>query len=429
MFISGWGNYPVVNCNPYYLTEENMLSIFVSNQEIIPFGKGRSYGDSALSKNIIFTSRYSGIISFDDKTGILEVKSGTMLKDIIEKTVSKGWFLPVTPGTKYITVGGAISSDVHGKNHHIDGCFSEFVEEIKIMLPSGEILNINKNQNLFRAVCGGMGLVGIILEAKIKLVKIKSKNIFQRVYKTYTMEQLYSLFKNFSSQKFSVAWVDIVNMEKGKIPGLFITGSFLEDGDLSYKNKTTFNVPFYFPSMVLNNFSVRMFNRLYFSKFKQEISESIVDIDEFFYPLDHVGNWNRIYGRRGFLQYQFIVPLKNGPEAIDEIVYSIQKRKIYPYLSVLKLYGKENQNYLSFPMEGYSLAMDFKIQKGLFEVLDEFDRIILKHGGRIYLAKDSRMSRSVFESSYKNIDAFKKIKKEVDPKNQLSSLQSKRLGL
>jgi len=345
--------------------------------------------------------------------------------------VPRGWFLKVTPGTKFITVGGAIASDIHGKNHHIEGCFSECIKEFKIMLADGEVVTCSKEAtpNLFKATCGGQGLTGIILDVKIYLKKINSQYINQTTIKTKNLKETFKAFEEYRDKPYSVAWIDC--LAKGDKIGkcLLMVGDFRDDGKLDYKMKKQKSIPFNFPSFTLNNWSVRVFNWLYYGKVKESASKQIVDIDSFFYPLDAIGHWNRIYGKNGFTQYQFILPKETSYEGLEEILSAISKSGKGSFLAVLKLYGKANDNYLSFPMEGYSLALDFKIEKGLFDLLDELDEIVVKYKGRIYLAKDVRVSKEIFEKGYPQIGNFRQYREKNKMDIKFQSFQSKRVGI
>ncbi len=425
MKISGWGFYPKIDASLYQLGEiEDLKSL----KNIIPYGNGRSYGDSALNRNIIQTKEHNYFLDFEEDSGILHLQSGVLLSEILEVFLPKGWFLKVTPGTKLITIGGAIASDIHGKNHHQEGCFSECVEEFNLMLPNGEIKNCKKGDELFLATCGGMGLTGVILDAKISLKRVKSKNICQTTIKTANLKETFEAFELYSHYPYSVAWIDCLaeGEEIGK--SLLMVGEFMNDNDLNYREKKRLNIPFTFPSFALNKFSVKAFNYLYYNRIREKSLKNIVDIDEFFYPLDKIDNWNRIYGKGGFTQYQFILPKEQSYQGLKEILETISKSGKGSFLAVLKLYGKENRNYLSFPMEGYSLALDFKIEKGLFDLLNQLDRLVLKYGGRIYLTKDVRVTKEVFEKGYPQINKFREVREEYQMKS-FQSLQSLRVGI
>jgi FAD/FMN-containing dehydrogenase len=424
--------YPKVENTVFKFTKEEILKQIINEHEdLIPYGNGRSYGDSALSSNIINVKPKDYFIDFDEGNGLLHIQAGVLLSEILEHYVPKGWFLKVTPGTKLITVGGAIASDVHGKNHHVEGCFSECVKEFTIMLASGEVVTCSKETtpDLWKATCGGMGLTGVILDAKIYLKKINSQYIDQTTIKTKNLKETFEAFEEYQDKPYSVAWIDC--LAKGNEIGkcLLMVGDFRDDGKLDYKLKAQKSIPFNFPSFVLNNLSVRVFNWLYYGKVKERVSKQRVDIDTFFYPLDAIGHWNRIYGKNGFTQYQFILPKETSYEGLEEILTAISGSGKGSFLAVLKLYGKANDNWLSFPIEGYSLALDFKIEKGLFELLDKLDEIVVKHQGRIYLTKDVRVSKETFEKGYPHIETFRQYRKENKMDKKFQSHQSKRVGI
>lgn len=432
MELRSWGNYPKINSRTFSFDREATLKEIISkHNELIPYGNGRSYGDSALNKNIIQVKPYNFFLDFDDKKGVLHAQAGVLLADILDIFVPKGWFLRITPGTKLITLGGAIASDVHGKNHHREGCFSECIDSFRLMLPDGSVLSCSKfeNTDLFRATCGGMGLTGVILDARIRLKKIYSGNIDQITVKTKNLLETFNAFEAHKDKAYSVAWVDCLAKDKQLGRAVLTAGDFSTDGDLTYSKKKKFNIPFFLPSFTLNAFSVKFFNQIYYARTKKQISVQKTNIDAFFYPLDALVNWNRAYGKNGFIQYQFVLPKASSYEGLLEIIKKITDSGKTPSLAVLKLCGKANENYLSFPMEGYSLALDFKMEKGLFELLDQLDAIVLKCGGRIYLTKDARMSKEIFEGGYHQIIKFREIRSKYKMNDKFESLQSKRIKI
>ena len=431
MSLYSWGMYPKVRSKILKFFDNDTLKSDLKTHSLIPYGNGRSYGDSALGDVMLDMRDHNRFISYDEKEGLLEVESGVLLSEIIEAFVPRGWFLKVTPGTKLITVGGAIASDIHGKNHHQEGCFSECVKSFKIMVANGEIKEVSKkkNQELFLATCGGMGLTGVILSAKIYLKKINSKYIDQITIKTKNLKETFEAFEKYQNFPYSVAWIDCLAKGENQGRSLLMVGDFSDDGDLSYKNKKGPTIPFNFPSFALNNLSVKAFNALYYGKAKSGESRQKVGIDTFFYPLDAISHWNRIYGKNGFTQYQFILPKEASFEGLGKILTKIADSGKGSFLAVLKLYGKENENYLSFPVEGYSLALDFKIEPSLFVLLDSLDEIVNEYGGRIYLTKDVRVSKEVFEKGYPKIDEFRKFREKEGMDRVFNSLQSRRLGL
>ncbi|MGE4317478.1 MAG: FAD-binding protein [Deferribacterales bacterium] len=430
MSLYSWGNYPRLENRVIRYTGERRLAETISkNSQMISYGNGRSYGDSALGDTILHMRNHDLFISFDDQTGLLRCKSGVLLSEILDVFVPRGWFLKITPGTKLITIGGAIASDVHGKNHHVEGCFSECVLSFRIMTADGDIINCSREENadMFHATCGGMGLTGIILEADIYLKKINSKNIVQTTVKTSDLKATFDAFSEYKHMPYSVAWIDC--LAKGSKLGrcLLMAGDFADDGDLTPNADRKKDIPFNFPSFSLNNLSVSAFNTLYYAKGKNGVAK--VDYDQFFYPLDAINNWNRIYGRNGFTQYQFILPLDASYEGLEKILKKIADSGKGSFLAVLKLYGKANENWLSFPMEGYSLALDFKIEHGLFDLLYKLDRIVLDYGGRIYLTKDVRVPEKTFEQGYPMIDKFRELREQTGMNRKFSSLQSRRVNI
>jgi FAD/FMN-containing dehydrogenase len=422
--------YPKIKNSVFRLKDIVLLAKYVKeNEAIIPYGNGRSYGDSALNANIVDCKPYNYFLGFDEESGILHCQSGVMLGEIITIFIPRGWFLKITPGTKLITVGGAIASDIHGKNHHIEGCFSECIEEFKIMLPDGSVKTSKKNDELFLATCGGMGLTGIILEAKIRLKKIKSQYIDQITVKTNNLIETFEAFERYSDKSYSVAWIDCLAKREKIGRCLLMTGDFADDGDLDFQDKKKKNIAFNFPSFILNKYSVKIFNWVYYNRVQKGKSYQKVGIDTFFYPLDAINHWNRIYGKNGFTQYQVILPKNMSYDGLKEILEKISQSGKGSFLAVLKLYGKENQNYLSFPMEGYSLALDFKIEEGLFQLLDELDEIVGRFGGRIYLTKDVRVSKNTFDRGYPLVNKFREFRKKNGMSKKFNSLQSLRLEL
>jgi len=432
VIISGWGNYPKTEASLFSFRSNEQLADFnQSLPEFIARGNGRSYGDSALGQNIISAKHNAYFLSFDETTGLLKIQSGVLLSDIIEAFLPRGWFLKVTPGTKLITVGGAIASDVHGKNHHIEGCFSECVSSFTLMLPDNQVVKCSPSENveLFRATCGGMGLTGVILDAEIYLKKVDSNYIEQTTIKTSNLEETFEAFEEYKAHPYSVAWIDCLAKGDSLGRSLLTVGDFAKDRIFDYKDKGKLEVPVNFPGFALNKLSVQAFNFLYYQKVRSPISRQRVSVDSFFYPLDAIGHWNKIYGKKGFTQYQFILPKEASLEGLRKILDKIASSGMGSFLAVLKLYGPENENYLSFPIEGYSLALDFKIQRGIFKLLNELDEMVADFGGRIYLAKDARMSKDIFEQGYPKLAQFKAIRDEYKMTDKFKSMQSERLGI
>ena len=437
--IANWGNYPAIESEERFFTYDDQLQQLISkSQQFIPRGNGRCYGDASLAAETINTLKYDKILSFDTDKGIFECQSGITLDKILEVIVPKGWFLPVTPGTKFITVGGAVGSDVHGKNHHVDGSFSNHIIEMELVLSSGEITtcSLQWRPDLFEATCGGMGLTGMITRVKFWLKKIETSYIRQKQIKAGNLEEIIRLFDEYKQYTYSVAWIDC--LKKGKHFGrsILILGEHATVEELPEKYKgqplkfpaqKQITFPFNLPSWVLNRFTVKLFNFLYYGKnFKKEIN-NIVSYEPFFYPLDAILHWNRGYGKKGFIQYQFVLPLE-AKQGLVEILKQISAKGIGSFLAVLKVFG-DQESMISFPQKGYTLALDIPVRKGLFEFLDELDQVVLQYGGRLYMSKDARMKPEVLKAGYPRLQEFKNIVQLYNPDGKFRSMQSDRLLL
>ena len=437
--IANWGNYPVMETDEKSFSFADQLAdTLLQSDGVIARGNGRCYGDASLEKTTISTLKYDKILSFDTKKGIFECQSGITLDKVLEVIVPKGWFLPVTPGTKFITVGGAVASDVHGKNHHVDGSFSAHVLEMDVLLGSGELVTCSPivDDDLFWATCGGMGLTGIITRVKFDLKKIETAYIKQRQIKAKNLEEVIRLFEEYKRYTYSVAWIDCLKKGEDFGRSILMLGEHAKVEDLPQNKKSNplqlpkkkqIAFPFHLPSFVLNAFTVKMFNFLYYAKNTKREADSVVSYEPFFYPLDAVLHWNRGYGRKGFVQYQFVIPLESK-EGLIEILKRISEKVMGSFLAVLKVFGKQD-DLISFPREGYTLALDFPVREGLFPFLDELDEIVLRYKGRIYLSKDARMNASVFWRSYEKANQFLSIVRKYNPFFKINSIQARRLHI
>jgi decaprenylphospho-beta-D-ribofuranose 2-oxidase len=440
-WVGNWGNYPKVRARLYTFTEvEEARALLSQIDRAIPRGNGRCYGDSALAENIISTLRYNKFLAFDPKNGLLSCQAGVTLAEILEVIVPRGWFLPVTPGTKFITIGGAIASDVHGKNQHKAGTFCEHVVQLELMLANGELVTCSRSENaeLFWSACGGMGLSGLILNVMIRLTPVETAYIRQETVRARNLDQLMELFEASAAWTHSMAWIDCLAGGTALGRGILMRGEHALAEDLEVeaqrqqplviKPKKKIDIPFNLPDFVLNPFTVRAFNFLFYRRHPEWPVKSIVGYDTFFYPLDAITNWNRIYGKRGFTQYQFILPRTAGRAGLASLLRAIADSGAGSFLAVLKLYGPQ-QGYLPFAMEGYSLALDFPITNGLFDLLSKLDKMVLAYGGRLYLTKDARMNRETFLAGYPQAEAFIRTVRRFNPEARFRSLQSDRLGI
>jgi FAD/FMN-containing dehydrogenase len=430
MRLTSWGRYPQIEASGELFETSDQLKRQIDGAgDVIAYGMGRSYGDSALNQRVVFSRRFNKILHFDAEQGLVACESGVSLQELISVFLPRGWFLSVTPGTRLISVGGAIASDVHGKNHHVAGCFSSCVDSFELMLPDGSIVlcSREKNKRLFRATCGGMGLTGIILTAVIRLQKVKSAYIRETVKRCQNLEEIFHRFEEYKELPYSVAWIDC--LESGDKVGrsVLMAGDHADTGSLDIELPRPVSVPMDFPRFSLNRYSVKLFNRFYYHTRPTAVENRLVRLDPFFYPLDSIGHWNRIYGKGGFTQYQLVLPKKASYEGLKLILSRIARQGLGSFLAVLKLCGPANNNDLSFPMEGYSLALDLKIEKKLFPFLDELDRMVMDFGGRLYLTKDVRMSKEVFRKGYPSWEAFAELRETMGMKTKFNSLQSRRL--
>ncbi len=438
--IANWGNYPSVESNEMQFRTLNELKQIVSSSTTaIARGNGRCYGDASLSEVTISTLKYDKVLFFDKTNGIIECQSGITLDQLLDVVVPAGWFLPVTPGTKFVTLGGVVASDVHGKNHHVDGAFSKHVISMEILLSSGETLVCNKlkNADLFEATCGGMGLTGVITTVRFQLKKVESSYIKQTKIRVDNLEELLQLFEESEHFTYSVAWIDCLKKGKGFGRSVLMLGEHALVNELSDKQKKkgallmpvkkSISFPFNLPSWVLNNFTVKVFNFLFYHKNLKKNTTDIIPYEPFFYPLDAILHWNRGYGKKGFVQYQFVIPTehKNG---LITILNRISEKGWGSFLAVLKVFGHQD-DLISFPIKGYTLALDFPVREGLFEFLNELDEIVLQHEGRIYLSKDARMKSGTFWKGYSNSKKFASVISKYDPKTKFKSIQSTRLAI
>jgi decaprenylphospho-beta-D-ribofuranose 2-oxidase len=430
--ISNWGNYPKIEADVIGVrSNEDGVQIIKRTSPLIPRGLGRCYGDSSLAPKIVSTDGFNKILAFDPVAQLITCQAGVVFADLLKFLIPKGFFLPVTPGTKFITVGGAIASDVHGKNHHVDGSFTRHVTNLQIMLESGERVSCSpaEHSDLFWATCGGMGLTGLILAATFRLKKIDGSKIDQVSIKARNLEEVFELFETYKSTTYSVAWIDCLQKDASVGRSILMVGEHDASALNSVRFKNPIRIPFFFPSWILNKYSVRLFNFFYYYKQFSKLKKSKVSIDQFFYPLDFLNDWNKMYGHPGFVQYQFVLPPHRAKAGLTRILNEIAKSGRASFLAVLKQFGGADQGMLSFPCTGYTLALDFPIKNGLFEFLDQLDDLVLEHEGRLYLTKDARMSASVFQRSYNNIELFKQTILKYNPKGTFRSAQSDRLGI
>ena len=416
-----WGNYPKVlqSALPYRWRCDN-LPLNQGIHWVLPYGNGRSYGDSALNNNyhIIPTRSLDHFILFDKTSGVLRCEAGVLLSEILELIVPEKWILAVMPGTKYITVGGAIANDIHGKNHYSEGTFGRHLRCFELLRSDGSrsVCSAETNSNLFKATIGGLGLTGLVTWAEIQLNRVKGTNIRFENIKYPHLSEFFDLAKE-SDQKYeyTVAWVDCMATGSRLGRGLFTRGNHAPGDESRLKtHKKKFTFPFSSPVSLVNKLSLTAFNRLYYAKQKEKHFRGITHYDPFFFPLDNILEWNRIYGSPGFLQYQCVVPVNAAYDAISDMLKRIAKSSLGSFLVVLKMFGNiKPSGYLSFPREGATLAMDFPFTgEKTLRLLHELDEITTESHGAVYPAKDARMSAQHFQQFFPN---WKKLSEFKDP--------------
>jgi FAD/FMN-containing dehydrogenase len=390
---------------------------------VLPYGQGRSYGDCCQNDGgiLLDTSAMRRFLAFDEQQGILRCEVGITFLDILERIVPRGWFLPVVPGTKWISLGGAIANDVHGKNHHRAGTFGCHVRQFQLLRSNGEQLLCSSAQNagLFEATIAGLGLTGLVLWAEIQLKRIASPMIQVEQIRFATLEEFFELSVSSDEHfEYTVAWLDCTATGRRLGRGIFLRGNHADGKGTPAVNggqARKLRIPFDAPNFLLNHWTIRAFNSAYFHAGSRDGSEKLVPYDTFFFPLDAIEDWNRLYGPRGFLQYQCVVRPRDAVESIGGILRAVERAGAAPALSVLKMFGSNRSpGMMSFPRPGTTLALDFAFEgEKTLRLLNELDEIVLGQDGAVYAAKDARMSAGAFQKMYPQWREFCEF---VDPK-------------
>jgi FAD/FMN-containing dehydrogenase len=437
--LAGWGRFrPAAARLVRMRTEGDVAAALAAGGPVIARGNGRAYGDSAVSPGVTLDMRgMDRMLAFDAAGGVLVAEAGVMLADIITALLPRGWFPAVTPGTRFVTLGGAIAADVHGKNHHRDGSFGNFVDWIDVMGPDGRVTRAVAGDDLFAWTVGGMGLTGVILRAAIRLRRVDTGWIAQETRVAGSLGAMLDIFAATGDAPYSVAWVD--SSAEGAMlgRGLVMLGRHAGLADLPPEARATpfrvpprrgLRLPVDLPGLALNRWSVRAFNALYHRRGLTGPRRQLVPWDRYFYPLDAIADWNRLYGRRGFLQFQCVLPDATAREGLARLMAVIAASGDGAFLSVLKRLGPQDSRF-AFPTAGYTLALDFPAHDRSLALMQTLDRITLAHGGRFYLAKDARMPRDVLEAADPRVPAFRAMRAGSGAAGRFVSLQSERLGL
>lgn len=444
--LSGWGGTSATTARvarPADVEELRVELKTVGDRGLVVRGLGRSYGDAAQNAGgaVVDLTDWDSILDVDTRAPSVRVQAGISLDRLLRALLPLGLWLPVVPGTRQVTVGGAIAADVHGKNHHVDGSFGNHVSELEILLATGDVVSATPDgdhADLFWATVGGMGLTGIVLEATIALKEVETSYFVVDTERTANLAQMLTALETGDDDyTYSVAWFDTATTGDSLGRGVIMRGNPAPrealDTDqrrsaLEFSAPQRGRVPFDLPFGLVNRFTAKAFNTLWYAKSPQHRIGEIQDITQFFHPLDIVGDWNRVYGPKGFCQYQFVVPF--GEEAaFTTIVESIAQSGHVSSLNVLKRFGAGNRSPMSFPMAGWTLAIDLPVRAGLDALLDHLDQLVLAARGRIYLAKDSRTSAAAIAQMYPRLDEFRAMRAQFDPTHTFRSDLSRRLDL
>jgi len=438
MKLSGWGRYPCTDVHfAAARSEGDVCHAVRARGTLIARGNGRSYGDPALCRDLTLgITGMNRFLDFDPHAGWLTCEAGVLLADILEVFVPRGWFPAVVPGTKFVTVGGAIASDIHGKNHHQAGTFCDHVAGITLLDSAGQVVHCHPGEPLFAATRGGMGLTGVILSAKIRLKPIATAYLRQETVRARDLDEVLALYAASGASPYTVAWIDCLAGGASLGRSLLYRGDHAALDDLPAQvraaprlipQRRTRRVPLDFPAFALNRASVAAFNTLYYRRGRP--GTQLLDYDRAFFPLDAILEWNRIYGRRGFVQYQCVVPRFDADRNLMRLLREISRAGLGSFLAVLKLLGPESDGMLSFPMEGYTLALDFPVSQATFALLKRLDAVIADCGGRLYLAKDSVCNAALLAGGYPRLTAFRDFRAHSGADRKFQSLMSGRLSL
>ncbi len=442
--ISGWGRYPRHRTRVIAPSDlSNVKTLLTGPTGLVSRGNGRAYGDAAIGQAVTaFTVGLNRMRSFDPETGRLTVEAGVLLSEILESFVPRGFFPPVVPGTKFVTVGGMVASDIHGKNHHRDGGFGAHVENLTLLLPGGETVSCgpDRQPELLAATIGGMGLTGTILDATFRLRRIETGWMRQQTLVANNLDEAMAALSDTTDVTYSVAWIDCLARGPSLGRSLIFAAEHATGADFAAMQPGApvfpkakmgrAGVPIDLPGFALNRLSVAAFNELYFrAGAAKSGAPFLVSWDPYFFPLDSINGWGRIYGRMGFLQHQCVIPPERAKPVLAAIIERLARSGAPSFLAVLKQLGGGGRGMMSFPVEGYTLALDMHVNDRVFPLLDEIDRLVVEAGGRLYLAKDARQSRETFEAGYPDLPRFRDIRRSIGAEGRIASQLSTRLGI
>ncbi len=416
-----WGRYPRLPATVIPLTWQSDYPKLLEDhngmpQGALPVGMGRSYGDSCLLEdgNLLLTSGMNRLLAFDPHTGILTAEAGLTLADLLDFAVPRGWFLPVSPGTKYVTLGGAVANDIHGKNHHLAGTFGNHVTQFELVRSDGTRIHCSKTDNpdWFAATVGGLGLTGVLTWIQLRLKPIASRLIDYEGIQFHGIDEFLALTDQYKHVEYTVSWVDCTSTGNNFARGIFMLGdhSHIPD-ELTPSPKPKLTFPCNAPGFALNRTTASLFNTAFFHRQHKPRVRALQDYEPFFYPLDKVLHWNRLYGKSGLLQFQYALPWATAREGTTAILREVANSGLASFLAVLKAFGNvPSPGLMSFPQPGLTLALDFPIKPDSFALVDRLATMTLDHGGKLYPAKDARMTAQQFQTSYPQWQTFARFK-------------------
>lgn len=442
--LTGWGRTAptfATLVRPGTLGELAELVATAAGRGVVARGLGRAYGDAAQNAGgtVLDCTALPAAWRLDDETGLVTASAGTRLHDLMTGLLPRGRFVPVTPGTRYVTVGGMIAADVHGKNHHVDSSFAAHVRSITLITGDGAVRTLGPDDELFWATAGGMGLTGVIVEATFACPKVETSRMVVDVERTRDLDHtLEAMADGDDRYRYSVAWIDLMARGARMGRGVLTRGDHATRADLPpaarrdplrFSAPARLAVPRGVPGGLLNPLTMRVFNEVWYGKAPRRPRRVVTGIASFFHPLDGVRDWNRVYGPRGFVQYQFVVPF-GAEDTLRRIVSTLSAKGVVSFLTVLKRFGPGTPGPLSFPMPGWTLALDIPVgPPGLARLLTEFDGWVAEAGGRIYLAKDSRASAAAVAAMYPRLEEWRRIRDAADPRGVFRSDLARRLRL
>jgi FAD/FMN-containing dehydrogenase len=414
-----WGRYPHYNATviPLHWQSDYPRAIDGVHHGVLPVGMGRSYGDVCLLKDgtLVKTTSMNRLLGFDPATGVLTAEAGITLAQILDFAVPRGFFIPVSPGTKYVTLGGAIANDIHGKNHESAGSFGNHVPAFELVRSDGTrmLCTATENPDFYAATIGGMGLTGLISWAQLRLKPIVSRAIDYEGIQFHGIDEFAAIKKQYADREYTVAWLDCVATGKNFARGIFMLGDHSrEPGPLKPSPEPKLSFPMEAPALLLNKLSISAFNTVFFHKQMKAHVKTKQDYEPFFYPLDKVAHWNRMYGKRGLVQFQFALPWETSKEGTLAMLREITNSGLASFLAVLKTFGEvPSLGMMSFPLAGFMFALDFPIKPNVtFPLMQRLGDMTKEYGGRLYSAKDACMTPDQFQAFYPQWEKFARYK-------------------